>query len=369
MPQRSCASESDRTRAVAGGGELPRNNARMEPALGNRVGARSGRTRYHSLRQRLVVVNALLLLASCVLTVLILAPGKFRSLELDEALLIGVALGLVALVNLAIVHNFLAPLQALTALARRVDLARPGERVPGARPTSEAGELAVTFNEMLTRLESERGEATRRVLAAHESERLRIAQELHDEVGQTLTAVLLQLSRLEQRLPESLSGELSEAQDAARASLEDVRRIATDLRPEALEDLGLASALAALGDGFGRRAGLRVDRKIQTPMPQLASEAELVVYRVAQEALTNVARHSGSDVASLAVQSDTERLTLTIRDYGRGLSSESADGNGMRGMRERAGLVGGKLTVRAPTDGTGTELRFELPLSGEACSA
>jgi two-component system sensor histidine kinase UhpB len=355
-------------RLTPGTGALARNNARMETSSRGHVGGRSGRTRYHSLRQRLVVVNAVLLLASCLLTILILAPGKFRSLELDEALLIVVGLGLVTLVNLAIVHNFLAPLQALTALARRVDLARPGERVPGARPTSEAGELAVTFNEMLARLESERGAATRRVLAAHESERLRIAQELHDEVGQTLTAVLLQLSRLEQHMPEGLSGELSEAQEAARTSLEDVRRIATDLRPEALEDLGLASALAALGDGFGRRAGLRVDRQIQTPMPQLAGEAELVVYRVAQEALTNVARHSGSDVASLMVESDAARLTLTVRDYGRGLSSESEDGNGMRGMRERAGLVGGRLQIRAPTNGVGTELRFELPLNGATCN-
>jgi two-component system sensor histidine kinase UhpB len=346
-----------------------RNNARMEPAPRDRTRGQSERAHYHSLRQRLVVVNAVLLLASCLLTVLILAPEKFRSLELYEAVLVVIALGLVTLVNVAIVHNFLAPLQALTALARRVDLARPGARVPGARPTSEAGELAVTFNEMLARLELERGEATRRVLAAHESERLRIAQELHDEVGQTLTAVLLQLSRLEARLPEDLSGELGEAQDAARASLEDVRRIATDLRPEALKDLGLASALAALSDGFGRRVGLRVDRQIQTPIPQLAGEAELAVYRVAQEALTNVARHSGSDVASLTVESDAEQLTLTVRDHGRGLPSGPTDGNGMRGMRERVALVGGKLEIQTPVDGLGTELRFELPLDGVTCSA
>ena len=348
---------------------VPRNNARMGSTPRDHARDQSEPTRYRSLRQRIVVVNAILLLASCLLTVLILAPEKFRSLELYEAVLIVIALGLVTLVNMAIVHNFLAPLQALTALARRVDLAQPGARVSGARLTSEAGELAVTFNEMLARLESERNEATRRVLAAHESERLRIAQELHDEVGQTLTAVLLQLSRLEKRLPDDLSGELSEAQYAARASLEDVRRIATDLRPEALKDLGLASALAALSDGFGRRAGLRVDRQIQMPMPQLPSEAELAVYRVAQEALTNVARHSGSDVASLTVESDAEQLTLTVRDHGRGLSTESTDGNGMRGMRERVGLVGGRLEIQTPSDGLGTELRFELPLDGETCSA
>ena len=261
-------------------------------------------------------------------------------------------------------------LRSLTALATQVDLSKPGQRIPDARPTSEAGELAVTFNEMLERLELERREATRRVPAAHESERVRIAQELHDEVGQTLTAVLLQLSRLQDRLPEDLSADLSEAQDAARASLEDVRRIATDLRPEALKDLGLASALAALGDGFGRRAGLRVDRQIHTPMPQLSSEAELVVYRVAQEALTNVARHAGSDRVKLTLATDADRLTLTVRDHGLGLPNRLAsDGSGIRGMQERAGLIGADLSIETPLDGPGTELRLELPLNGVLCNA
>ena len=341
-----------------------RKNDGMSSSVDGSASSRSGRMRYRSLRQRLVVINAALLIASCLLTVLIVVPGKFSSIEVEEAVLIGVALVAVALVNVGIVHRFLEPLQALTALARRVDLGNPGERVSDARPTSEAGELAVTFNEMLARLELERSEATRRVLAAHESERLRIAQELHDEVGQTLTAVLLQLSRLEARLPDSLSGELSEAQDAARASLEDVRRIATDLRPEALKDLGLASALAALSDGFGRRTGLRVERQIQTPMPSLGKEAELVVYRIAQEALTNVARHARSHAATLTVESDADRLTLTVRDQGCGLPDGYALGNGMRGMRERAGLIGADLELRTPSDGPGTELRFELPLNG-----
>ena len=326
-----------------------------------------GRVGYHSLGQRLVVINAVLVLASCLLTVLILAPAKLSSPALDEVILILVALAAVTLVNVGVVKSFLAPLRELTTLARRVDLGKPGERILDARPTSEAGELAMTFNDMLERLELERSQATRRVLAAHESERIRIAQELHDEVGQTLTAVLLQLSRLEQRLPDELSGELAEAQDAARASLEDVRRIATDLRPEALKDLGLARALATLSDGFGRRAGLRVDRHIQMPMPQLSSEAELVVYRVAQEALTNVARHARSDTASLTVESDPDQLRLAIRDHGRGLLPGHAEGNGVRGMRERAVLVGAELELRAPSDGPGTELLFQLPLDGQPC--
>lgn len=342
----------------------------MTASARDRARSPSGRARYRSLRQRLVVTNALLLIAACVLTVLVLAPRKFSSFALGEAIIVVVALGLVTLINVVVVHRFLAPLQALTTLARRADLGKPGQRIPDARPTSETGELAVTFNEMLERLELERREATARVLAAHESERLRIAQELHDEVGQTLTAVLLQLSRLEGRLPENLSAELSEAQDAARASLEDVRRIATDLRPEALKDLGLASALAALGDGFGRRAGLRVDRQLQTPVPQLSGEAELVVYRIAQEALTNVARHADSDSVTLTLASDADRLTLTVRDRGRGLpNGHAGEANGIRGMQERAGLIGADLRIETPSDGPGTEVRLELPLKGALCNA
>jgi two-component system, NarL family, sensor histidine kinase UhpB len=348
----------------------PRKNAGMTLLGVERAPDQSGHKRYRSLRQRLVVANAVLLIAACLVTVLVLAPRKFSAFALDEALILAVMLTLVTLMNVVVVRRFLAPLQTLTALARRVDLATPGQRIPDARRDSEAGELAVTFNEMLARLERERHEAARQVLAAHESERLRIAQELHDEVGQTLTAVLLQLSRVQERLPLDLGGELGEAQDAARASLEDVRRIATDLRPETLNDLGLASALAALSNGFGSRAGLRVSRRIDAPLPELGREAELVVYRVAQEALTNVARHAECDRAELMVASDADQLTLTVRDHGRGLPNGSvAEGNGMRGMRERAELIGAKLTVERCLHGAGTELRLELPLDGATCNA
>src|SRR5205085_11057824 len=130
------------------------------------------------------------------------------------------------------------PVQQLTALARTVDLTDPRPPVPDAEPDSEAGELAVTFNEMLRRLQAERREATGRVLAGQEAERLRIAQELHDQVGQELTAVLLLLSRLERRVPGELRPSLRDVQNSVRVGLEDVRRIAIELRPEALEDLG-----------------------------------------------------------------------------------------------------------------------------------
>ena len=323
------------------------------------------RPRYTPLFQRVAASNALLLVVTCLMTILVFSPREISSFAADEAAVLVGALLLLTLINAVLVRRFVAPLQALAALARRVDLANPGERIPGARPTSEAGELALTFNEMLARLEEERRESTRRVLAAHESERLRIAQELHDEVGQALTAVLLQLGRVQERLPVGLKGELSEAQTTARASLEDVRRIATELRPEALDDLGLASALATLSDGFGQRAGVRVDRHIQSGLPQLSPEAELVVYRVAQEALTNIARHAATDRADLTVMGDAKSLTLVVRDHGRGVRHESAvDGTGLRGMRERASLVHATLQIGPPPVGAGTEVRLEVPLGG-----
>src|SRR5262249_36810363 len=131
----------------------------------------------------------------------------------------------------------------------------------------------------------------------------------------------------------------------------------------ALDDLGLASALATLSDGFGQRAGVRVDRHIQSGLPQLSREAELVVYRVAQEALTNIARHAATDRADLTLTSDGKSLALAVRDHGHGMQLERAvDGAGLRGMRERASLVRANLQIGPPPAGEGTEVRLEVPL-------
>jgi two-component system sensor histidine kinase UhpB len=307
--------------------------------------------------------NVLLVFAAVAVTVVVLAPGKVSSLAIDEE--IAVIAGVVALVliaNVYLLRRLVGPVQALTARARRVDLSTPGQRMPTAAPSSEVGELALTFNEMLSRLEAERREATGRVLAAQEAERLRIAQELHDQVGQELTAVLLGLARLQSHASPEWRGELTAVQDVVRASLEDVRRIAIELRPEALDDLGLESALAVLAERFSERLGLVVDAAIAPDLPALDRELELVVYRVAQEALTNVARHSGAGRAKVALVARDGLLTLTVRDEGRGLPPGSAPGTGMRGMRERATLVGGRLHIRNLSGDGGCEVRLEVPL-------
>jgi two-component system, NarL family, sensor histidine kinase UhpB len=319
--------------------------------------------RYVSLLYRLAGLNAAVVLIGVALTIVVLAPHRLSGPRIDvEAGVLVAALTLVVAVNLLVLRRVVGPLQALTERARRVNLAGPAERMPGAEPTSEVGELALTLNEMLARLEAERREATGRVLAGQEAERLRIAQELHDQVGQDLTAVLLSLARAGPGAEGDHAAALAEAQAAVRASLEDVRRIALELRPEALDDLGLASALAVLCERFSERAGLAVDWRIDEALPALSPEVELVVYRVAQEALTNVARHSGSPRAELVLALHRGRVELRVRDWGRGLGPDHQTGSGIRGMRERAALVGSTVQIAANPSGAGCELRLDVPL-------
>ncbi|HEY2441356.1 MAG TPA: HAMP domain-containing sensor histidine kinase [Solirubrobacteraceae bacterium] len=316
--------------------------------------------KYLPLTYRVVGVNAILLVATVVVTVLVLAPRKFESVEFNELAVLLAALVLVTAANFIVLRWIVRPLEALTSLARRVDLSRPGERMPAAQATSEAGELALTFNEMLERLEAERRDATGRVLAAQESERLRIALELHDQVGQELTAVLLGLARLNGQVDPPLRDQVTDVQEAVRASLEEVRRIALELRPEALDDLGLMSALAVLCERFAERAGIHVGHQFDLRLPPLQPEQELVVYRVVQEALTNVARHSGADCAELSLRRHDGELIVTVTDRGRGFGRQVEAGTGIQGMRERAGLIGATLDVGPNNGGGGCTVRLRL---------
>lgn len=312
---------------------------------------------------RLAAMNVLLLVAAVAVTIVVLAPSREGSLAVGEEIVVIVAaVAVMVAVNVLVLRRAVGPVQALTAMARSVDLARPGGRMPGAEPTSEAGELALAFNEMLDRLQAERREATGRVLAGQEAERLRIAQELHDQVGQELTAALLVLSRVHARSSELARDEVVVAQEAVRSSLEDLRRIAIELRPEALDDLGLESALAVLGERFAERSGLAVEQRLARGLPALSAQTELVIYRVAQEALTNVARHSAADRAQLTLDAQDGLVVLSVSDHGVGLRGDREPGSGIRGMRERAGLIGARLCVGPGADGSGCEVRLEVPL-------
>jgi two-component system sensor histidine kinase UhpB len=304
-------------------------------------------------------VNAvLLLLATLVLAfgpVTISAPIK---LVQGIDLLIGLLLMLAA--NFLLIWRTLKPLEQLVARMRTADPLRPAERLPPGGGPPEVRNLVETFNDMMDRLEEERRESGRRALAAQEAERLRIARGLHDEVGQSLTGVLLLLDGLADAMPRGRQLELIEAREVVRSALEEVRRIAQSLRPEMLEHLGLVSALTELATSFARRTRVRVERRFPRDMPPLSPAVELAVFRVAQESLTNVARHADATRVELSLEHSADRVVLRIADDGRGLSEEaSRDGGGLRGMRERAALVGGYLSI-ASRD-RGVEVRFEAP--------
>jgi two-component system, NarL family, sensor histidine kinase UhpB len=323
----------------------------------------AGTRRYAPLTRRVVATNAAVLVAVAIVTVLVFSPGRVSSLEaLTELAILTPALVVMGLLNLVLMRRALLPIERLRDFVREVDPLRPGQRAPVPGRESEAAELAGAFNEMLGRLERERLDSVRMALAAQEAERLRVAQELHDEVGQSLTAVLLQLGRLGRSLSPGDAPVLADAQETARDSLHEVRRIARSLRPEALDDLGLLSALRVLAERVEEQGTVRVGMELGRDLPPLDDEEELVIYRVAQEALTNVVRHSGARLAELRLETSTERVRLAVRDDGAGLGG-GAEGAGIRGMRERAALVGAELRVGDRTVG-GVELVLDLPLDG-----
>jgi two-component system, NarL family, sensor histidine kinase UhpB len=313
---------------------------------------------------RVFAINATLLVLAGLL--LGLTPLTIHApIAFVEVVDLAIALALMLAANLLLLRHTVLPIDRLVERMRTVDLLRPGQRLP------EEGGLEVTalvrgFNQMLDRLESERRESGQRALQAQEAERLRIARGLHDEVGQVLTGVLLELDFLGGAAEEDRGRAVEDAKAAVRQALEEVRRIARELRPEMLEQLGLTSALTELSRRFAEQSGVAVERSFGDGLPRLSEAAELAVYRVAQESLTNVARHARASRVEMSLTSGMGSVVLRVSDNGRGIA-EGADGNahgGLRGMRERALLVGGALAVKPGRRG-GTEVRLEVP-TGDA---
>jgi two-component system sensor histidine kinase UhpB len=310
--------------------------------------------RFVSLFWRLFVPNvAVLLIAG---TLLWLEPPNGRPVALAGGVLAMV------LVNVVLMRRAFAPLVRLTLLMERVDPLRPGDRLPDLGPESEVSLLTRSFNAMLDRLERERRDSARRELAAQERERARIARELHDEVGQNLTALAMLLTRLADDGDESLARRLLAARASTLDTVDDVRRIARQLRPDLLDELGLAAALATLCERMSENTGMRINRDLPADLPTLSPEVETVLYRVAQESLTNVARHARAGKADLSLHvQDDGSLLLSVADNGVGLRDAAAAGrSGIRGMRERALLAGGELRIDS-SDGGGTTVTLRVP--------
>jgi two-component system sensor histidine kinase UhpB len=310
-----------------------------------------------SLRTRVFLVNAAVFVVAG--TMLALTPATVSIPDnLSEAVVLGVGLTATVLVNLLVVGRTFAPLSRLIEAMERFEPLSPDYRVPVYGREREIVQLTRAFNDMLDRIEGERRESVQRSLAAQERERKRVAQELHDEIGQSLTALLLQIEGLERSAEGEEREELAELRQATRDTLEQVRGVARRLRPEVLDDLGLGKAISALCERLGEQSGIAIDCEIDSQLQQLPPEAELVTYRVAQEALTNTLRHSGAERAAVTLEHEDEDVLLTVADDGRGLG-DADPGAGIQGMRERALLVGARIRID-PGDERGTVVRLRL---------
>jgi two-component system, NarL family, sensor histidine kinase UhpB len=307
---------------------------------------------------KVVLINGAVLCLA--MLALVLGPVSVsRHAVVSEVLVLGAGLVVMLATNALLLRSSLAPVDRVVRAMATVDLLQPEERV--ASPRSGPGRVLVEgFNAMVDRLEAERATSSAKALAAQEAERHRIAQELHDEVGQQLTVVLLGLKQLERRLPEAEREEVALLRESTREGLDDVRRVARRLRPGVLDDLGLTSALAALTNDFSAHNTAAVKRVVTPGLPALSADAELVVYRIAQEALTNTARHACASRVELSLLRVGASVVLEVSDDGNGFDT-SRSGSGLRGMRERSTLVGGTLAITS-TPGRGSTVRLAVPV-------
>ncbi|GAA1937079.1 HAMP domain-containing sensor histidine kinase [Nocardioides marmoribigeumensis] len=323
------------------------------------------RERAGSLFWRVCVTNAVVFLLGTL--VLVLAPVTVSERPLwSEVVVVSVGAAVIVVLNALLLRSLLRPMDRLTSAMASIDPRHPGQRLDevGSGP---AQPLVRSFNAMLDRLEVERSVSTARALHAQEAERQRISQELHDEVGQSLTAVLLGLKQAIRTAPPEVVEELEQARETTRASLEEVRRISQALRPGVLADLGLVDSLSSLASDLTARTGVVVTRGFGPGLPSLAPETELVVYRVAQEALTNVARHARAERVHLGLTRRGDALVLRVADDGVGIGGAPV-GAGVQGMQERAQMVGGRLSVGA-NEGGGTEVLLDVPLDAPGAAA
>jgi two-component system sensor histidine kinase UhpB len=290
---------------------------------------------------------------------LVVSPATVSSqVTASELIVLTSGLALIVVANALLVRSALAPVDRLVHEINQLDTRNPDGRL-AASGNDVVLTLARSFNGLLDRWALERSTSGARAIAAQERERQRIAQELHDGVGQRLTVVLLGLKRALDAAPTEVAEELALVRDNARASLNEVKRIAQGLRPGVLADLGLGAALEAMATDFQRDAGLKTQLSVASDLPELSRHAELVVFRIAQEALTNVVRHSNADEVHVTVTTHEHGLVLDVTDNGDPVASFQA-GAGVAGMRERAFSVGGAVTLTTPPTG-GVHLHLFVP--------
>jgi two-component system, NarL family, sensor histidine kinase UhpB len=310
-----------------------------------------------SLLAQVLAVN-LLLVASTVLVAALTVDLHIASVTKGRELgVFGLAIVATLLGNWLLLRRRFKPLDQLISAMEQIDLAEPVKGVGRRRGASaEVQRLQAAFQRMIARLETERRAAGRAAIQGQERERRRIAQDLHDEVNQALTAVLLRLQASIEQAPPELRRELLETKRLANQAMEELLALARQLRPAVLDDHGLLAALHSQVRDFSDQTGIQATFNSRGAMPPLTPEQQLVVYRVTQESLSNVAQHAHASKVDVEL-SFIGRTLLRIRDDGRGFTAGRNGGLGLSGMRERALLVGGHLSIwSAHGHGTRVEL-------------
>ena len=338
-------------------------------ATGSRLGIGSSREA-KSIFIRVFVANALLLIAAA-LALLVTPVTISAPIALTEAFVVVLSLVVMLVASLVLLRPLFAPLDRLTVRMNNVDLLQPSERL-SLTGLPEVDKLVSAFNRMLERLEAERKESGRRALAAQEAERLRIARGLHDEVGQTMTGVLLQLRRVSNELPAPQRAHLVETRQAVKTCLEEVRRISHELRPETLRaSRSLQCACSALHEFLptnrhSRRAALWA-RLASAPTRCRARPVPRRSRRVDERSASCQPKHG----AAVARTGRRDRHPADRRRRRGLLGPTPFRRDGLRGIRERALMIDGALSIkpaemvgrgRAARAGRGVEVRLEVPI-------
>jgi two-component system sensor histidine kinase UhpB len=321
-----------------------------------------------ALLTQVLTVNALLITATVFAASVAATLHSEPLIERKRFLVLVAALMAMVLLNGFLLRRRFAPLEELIDAMERVDF---GGRDTRARiPTANVEEVArlhQAFDRMLSRLDAERARTATAVLQAQEGERARLARDLHDEANQALTGVLLRLEATAQDAPPQLRDELRETQRVATQAMGELVRLARELRPVALDDLGLGAALRTQVDDFGRRAGVRTTLTLPADgIEDISADEQLVVYRVVQEGLSNVARHAGASNVRVDVERPEGGMVVRLADDGAGFTpGVEVPGLGLTGMRERVDALGGTFDA-GPEPGGGWCVSAHLPLTASA---
>jgi two-component system, NarL family, sensor histidine kinase UhpB len=313
-----------------------------------------------SLSSQIVAANLLLVMLTIGGT--LLAAELSRTHRPWELLLVALAIALSLAINLLMLQRRFRPLEDVVEQIETINPSDPSRFEPRPSPVTEIDRLSRAFKRLLHRIEEERREAGQLVVRAQEQERRRLARDLHDEVNQALTAILLRLEALAQDLPPADAQAVAELKGLVDQAMEELLSLGRQLRPSALDDHGLLPALTAQVKRFARHTGVEASVVTDGKWEGLDEDKQATIYRVGQEALSNVIQHANASRVEVRLAAQNGGAALIVEDDGEGFDASGSDhgGLGLGGMTERARLVGGELDIRS-SPGAGTTVRLTIP--------